>query len=166
MGLDKRCGVLNIQLLIEQQPLHRLRLVFARCEQQKLFRAEDISHPHRDRARRNLVPRCKESRVRIDRTLVELFHMRAVIEHPPRLVKADVPIHANAEQLHIDGLLRQCIAECLDVRFDIPGSPGNDGVFLVDVDMVEEILVHKPAITLRMIRREADIFIQIDGVHM
>ncbi|MPM89818.1 hypothetical protein SDC9_136933 [bioreactor metagenome] len=91
--------------------------------------------------------------------------MRTVIEHHARLVEADVAVHADAQQLHVDGFLGNRFAECRHVCVDITRALGNDGVLLVNVDVVKEVFVHKAAVALRMIRRQPHIFVEVDGVH-
>ena len=84
------------------------------------------------------------------------------------LVEGDVTVVADAQQLnvHAAGLLYQlliALALCLQI---LCGAAWNAGVFLVDVDVVEQIVVHKVTVALVVVAVQSCILVQVDSFYM
>ena len=90
---------------------------------------------------------------------------RAAAQRRTRLVKGDVPVAADPQDLQIDAArvldhLFVALATGLEVRRPAVGHMRLGGD---KVQVLEQILLHEVAVALRMVLRQADVFIQVEG---
>ena len=83
-----------------------------------------------------------------------------------RLIEGQVAVGADAEDLNGHVTVGNDLLELGDVGVDVPGALGNVGVLLVDVDVVEEVAVHKVAVALVVGGLQTDILIQVHRVDL
>ena len=83
------------------------------------------------------------------------------------LVEADVSVVTNAQQLQIDAapLLDLLLVSAAHGFHILSEAVGHDGALLVDVDVLEEILVHEVAVALGMVAGKALVLIQVGGTN-
>ena len=94
--------------------------------------------------------------------------MRALGEAGVRLVEADVAVVADAQQLQVGvaGLLDDAVvlgARGLGVGV---GAVRHMGVCLVDVDVIEQVLLHEVVVALGVIVGQATVLVQVVGAHL
>ena len=151
--------------------LNRLRgnagLFRPRDQHDDALRIENRADAHREGALRHRLRRVEiDGVLRVGRRSQRL-RPGAAAERRDRLVETDVPVVADAEQLKIDAariLDRFLIAEPLGDF--IPGEPVRQiRVPHIDVDLAEQMLVHIVAVRIRVLRRQPDVFVEIEGVH-
>src|SRR5690606_14414723 len=83
-------------------------------------------------------------------------------------VEADMPVVADAEQLQVDapaGCKRCIVLRALVLR-PFGKSVRNMRIVSLDINMIEELFLHVISITLGMIRRQAEILIQVESGSM
>ena len=83
------------------------------------------------------------------------------------LVERNVAVVANAQQLQIGrAALAHLGLQLGGVGLGVPHAAGHEGVGFVDVDVVEQVGVHKIAVALLVRAGQAAVFIQVYGVHL
>ena len=83
-----------------------------------------------------------------------------------RLVEGDVAVVANAQKLQVGrAALAHLGLQLGGVGLGVAHAAGHKGVCLVDVDMVEQVRVHKIAVALVVRAGQAAVFIQVHRVH-
>ncbi len=153
-----------------RRALDRLRdhagLRLAPREERDAARVEDRADAHRDRVPRHVGFAEKITRRVAPGQRVERDEPRARIPAGARLVEADVPRAADAENLQVEpargaDLLLEGLApgENIGARH---GTVGHVYVFRQYINMIEQLLVHEPPVTLGMRAREAVIFIEVE----
>ena len=84
------------------------------------------------------------------------------------LVEANVTVSSNAENLNVDTakltyLLLVCLAECVNV---LCLTVGNVCISLVNVDLIEEVLVHKVTVALIVVGSYGIVFVKVYGGYL
>ena len=115
----------------------------------------------------NVVEALEEAGVHLAGVLGELDHVGEAFQRSTRLVEADVAVAANAEQLHVDatrfgnGLVvaGQRIGGGVDAAGDVHA-------LRVEIDVVEQVVVHEVAVALIMRGLETDILVEVERGHV
>ncbi len=148
----------------EERLFENFLLRLAVGNEQDLLCLQDRNHSHRNGLLRDLVYTVEEARIRLDRRLVQIDHVRVLDENVGRLVESDVSVQTDPEQLQIDP------AQAIDPRVVLGAlarkvrraSVGNKGVLTTDVDVIEKVFLHKITVALRVILTQPNVFVQID----
>jgi hypothetical protein len=96
------------------------------------------------------------------------FEPRAAAQRRAGLVEGDVAVAADAENLEVDaaGVLDPLLVlPAMDLEIERPAI-GHVGAFGVDIDVVEQVLLHEGPVALRMSGAQADVFVQIEGRYL
>ena len=94
--------------------------------------------------------------------------MRGGREEVPRLVEANVPVVADAQQLQVDAAagayLPLVVGEhCLGIGGH---AIGHARVLRADVDVVKEVLLHEAAVALRVVGGKPLVFVEVERAHL
>src|SRR5690606_31391476 len=91
--------------------------------------------------------------------------MRAANKRRRRLVKADMTVMADTEQLQIELTdLSEKLVVPLAFQLRVRCAAARDMCLLrCDIDVAEQIIAHVAGVALGMLRRQTDIFIKIEG---
>ena len=154
---------MGVQLIGAQQGAHGVGLI-AGHDHQQLLGTHDVAHAHGDGVAGHIVTAGEEAGVGVDGGGVQGLLVGAVHQHVAGLIEAQVAVGAYAQHLHVDVGLVQDGVELTEVLLHVAHALGHVGVGLVDVDMVEQVIVHEVAIALVVVAGEAHILIQIDAV--
>ena len=146
--------------------LDGIGLVLSEGEKDNLLGLADRTDTHRERAYGNVGRLLEEAGVVLDRLGREVNDARARSEGAAGLVERDVAVGSDAENLKIDaarlldlGLVRGAfLAPVLGETVE------NVGIGLLDVDLVEEVLVHEVAVALIVRRSETVIFVEVPAL--
>ena len=127
---------------------------------------EDAVHTHSDSVARNVVAGLEEAGVSIDGALAKGGQMGSADELFAGLVEADMAIASNAEKLNT--YTACCCDLCIVFLAESIGisalSVGNEGVCLVNVDVIEKTIVHKIAIALLVGGFDGIILVKVIGL--
>ena len=163
MLLQNRCRALRRNLAFDHV-VNRLRLGFARGDQDDSFRLHDAVDAHCQRIVRHIGIR-EEALVRFQRALCERYLVCSVREFIRWLVKANVAVIANAEQLQIDAACRLDARFVLcALRFFVRGIAVEEvHTRRVDIRMAEQIRKHKGIVAVFVVSRQIAVFIEVEG---
>ena len=156
-------GAVGVDPVAQQQGRGGV-LLLAADDQQQLPGAHDVAHAHGDGVAGHVVPGGEEAGVGVDGALVQHFLVGAVVQGVAGLVEAQVAVGADAQHLDGDVGLVQDGVELLQVGLHVAGALGHIGVGLVDVDVVEEVVVHEVAVALVMGGLQAHVLVQVHAV--
>ena len=98
MELEDRSGNLGSDRA-EESALYNVFLCFAVGNEQDLFCLHDRAHTHGDRLARNVAFLFKEASVCLDGRLMQVNHVGRFFKDGSRLIKADMTVKTDAEQL-------------------------------------------------------------------
>lgn len=85
-----------------------VRFVFAACEHKDFFCAHYLADAHRDRAFRDLVDTVEKAGIVAYGFFCEPYAVGDAVERRARLIKSDMSVAADAQNLNIDdGVLKQ-----------------------------------------------------------
>lgn len=149
----------------EERLTDDVRLVFARNHNYDAAREHDGLHAHRVRLARHVVRGLKKALVGLDGGLGQIDAVRALGEIFVRLVEADVPVQAHAEQLQVDaarGPDRGVVAGALALRVHLRAVRQVDAA-LRHVDRVEKVFVHEVVVALVMVSGQAAVLVEVEG---
>ncbi len=142
------------------------RLVLAEGDQHDLAGFEDRAQAHRDGLHGHVLL-AEEIAGRVaPRERIERGQPRAAVGGAERLVETDVPVAADAQQLHVDaagpgdgGLV---LAAMLVEPIGRDQTVGDEDVLGADVDVVEKVLVHPAVIALQPLGPQAQVFVEVE----
>ena len=138
--------------------------VLAGGDQDDLSGVHDGLQTHGDRFGRNLRDIVEQTGVVLDGGFGELRDVGQGIKWGARLVEGDVAIAADAKDLEIDAAEGGDLIIILIHVSDIIANAFEDvGFGLIDIDMIEEVIVHEITIGLVMGALEADVFVEVEG---
>ena len=163
--LEERCGD-GVGDLPLDGPLHDDGLVLAEGQQEDAAGVKDGAHAHGDGPPGH-VPLAEEVAGRVHpRHLVERDESRAALARRARLVEADVAGAAHAQDLDVDpaqvaDLALVFLAEGRDLLAS-DGAAGHVGVRRVDVDVVEEVLLHEAAVALDRVGLHRPVLVEVE----
>ena len=140
---------------------------FAESKQENLLRFEDRADTHRDGTARDIVF-AKEIACRIaSRQAIERNHAGAAAAARTGFVETDVPRATYAQDLYVDA------THAVDFFFVLPAAfvdiffgqraVGNVDVAFGNVEVIEQMLVHKSNIALQLLGRHRVVFVEIEG---
>ena len=142
---------------------HGNGLLYPGSDKQNRFRFHDAAYSHTDRPVRNLVLAVEKALIVADGAGGQLHHMTPVDKLIIRFVEPDMTITPNAQQLQINA------ASLLNCAVVLPAfgrnircaTVGNMSVGRDDINMLEQLLLHKVIVTTVMCLGNSAIFIQI-----
>ena len=145
-----------------------LGLIGAGGKQEHAAGVHDAANAQADRLTGHVVFTVEEAAVGLDGAMRKVDDVAAIHKRVGRLVKADVAVAANAKNLDIN-------AACLGNGFIIAGAfrllvggvaVGDMGAGRVDVDMIEQLGLHKAVIALLVLNRQSAVLIQVKGLRL
>ena len=106
----------------------------------------------------------EKARVRLDCLVIELHLVRRRLELHIRLIETDMRVAADAKHLQVNAAFRpdEPIVRLAGRRYILCHPVGDEDVFRPHVHEVEEMLVHEIMVALRILRRHADVLIEIE----
>ena len=142
-------------------------LGFAPGQQGQFPGFQDRTNTHGDRVGRNILFAAKIASCISPSQTVERHHSRPGIYAGTRFIETDVPGPSNAKNLDIDptrsqdfALVLLAVGKHFRTRDE---AVRNVHIFWRNIDLIEKLHLHKVAITLRMMRRQATVFIEIES---
>ena len=145
-------------------------LVLAEREEDDLLRLADRADAHRERALRDglHVALEEEAGVVLHRRRGEVDDRGAALEGRAGLVERDVSVAADAEHLDVDaaGLLDLGLVGLALLRRILGESVEDVGVGELDVDLLEEVLVHEVAVALVVRAGEPVVLVEVPALHL
>ena len=126
--------------------------VVAGGQQQALARFEDRAHAHRDGQSRHFLLAAEEAGVVAHGFGGQRLEPRAAAQRRARLVEGDVAVAADAQHLQVDAAFvgdHPFVLLAIGLEIQSP-AVGHVRVARVDVDVIEQVLLHEVAIALRM----------------
>ena len=114
-------------------------------------------------ATRHVLLTLKQTAVGLDGALGQIDAMRALRENVVRLVEANMAVATNAQKLQIaetsvGNHLIERSTNLIDVGVR---SSGNVHVLGIDVDMIEEMLIHEVVIALGIVIRDTKVLVEV-----
>ena len=148
--------------------INNLGFPLAAGGKEDFFCLHNGAYSHGNRLPRHLGAMGKKAGIGLDGGLGKVYHMGKFREMAAGLVKPNVAVVADAQQLDIhradSGQQFLILAAFL---LGILGlAAGNMGIFLWNVYFVKEVLVHKITVALVVFRGEAQVFIQVYGLDL
>ncbi len=107
----------------------------------------------------------EEAGVVAHRFVGERFEPRAAAQRRAGLVEGDVPVAADAEDLQVDASFvgdHPLVLLAVGGEVERP-AVGHVRVARVDVDVIEEVLLHEVAIAVRVGGTEAHVLVEVEG---
>src|SRR5258708_15584512 len=135
------------------------------CEKENPLCFENGADAHGDGALGNLFFGGEELAVVFDGFFAENFQTGSRTEAGGRFVESDVAVAADAENLQVDaarianGLF---VGRTILMVVSLDGAIGDVDVAGRHVHVSEKILMHEMVKTLRMVRREAQVFVEVE----
>lgn len=150
--------------------LDRVGLALAEGEQDARLRLADRADAHRERAGRDFLFLALEEQagVVLDRGGRQVHAACAALERGAGLVERDVSVAADAEHLDVDaaGLLDLGLVG-LALLVEVLGETVEDvGVGELDVDLLEQVLVHEVAVALVVGSGEPDVLVEVPALDL
>ena len=148
------------------RPGDDLRLMLAKGQHDQLPRLQNRADAHRDRPPRHVFL-AKEVARRVDpRHPVERDQSRAARSARARLVEADMPRAADAQELNVDsarlGDFLLVPAAIVGNLLDRDRAVRHMPIPRVDVDEVEQMLAHEPHVALQLVRLHRKVFVEVE----
>ena len=140
--------------------------MFAKCKQEHFTRIEDGADPHGDRLAGNIFLTKKITGCVAAGNAVKSNQSSPCYFPRSRFIEADVsgspdPQDLDVDPSRIDDCLLILLAGSMNLRFG-QRTVGNVDVRWIDIDMIEEVLVHEANVTLQFVRLHWEIFIKIE----
>ena len=125
-------------------------LALTGSEEKDLASLENAMYTHSERVLRNVSLGREEAGVSLDGVGGKLNEVSKSLKLSVGLVEADVAVSADTENLNVGAAESVDLSLVLaaELAYVLCSSVGNAGVSLVDVNSVEEVLVHKVAVAL------------------
>ena len=113
----------------------------------------------------HLITALKETLVGLNGTLGQIHHVGLQAEVVAGLVEGDVAVMAHAQQLEVNAAqLRNEFIIGRTLGIGVLGQAVEHvGVLRMDVNMVEEIVLHEIAVALLMVGGQPEVLVQVDG---
>jgi hypothetical protein len=149
------------------RPAHDGRLVLAGGDEHHLPRRHDAGHPHGHRLQRHVLLAEEVRRGIRPGDGVQIDHPGTGLPAGTGLVESHVAAPADSQDLQVDppggsdGLLVGP-AMCLQLRRG-KVAPGQVDLVPGDVHVVEEVLPHVAVVALRVVGREAQVLVEVEG---
>src|SRR5215472_4040838 len=134
-------------------------------EQENFARFENCADSHGDGAARAFLPGAEELRIVVKRFAAQGFETRARRQARGRLVEADMPVTADAENLEVNptgGPDRLLVGSAVSIVVSADATVGNVHIARRHVYVAKEILLHEVLETLRMRAGQALVFVKIE----
>ena len=142
-------------------------LVFAPGHQHELLRAENGSDTHRDGKVWHVLLAAEVAGGVLARHAVQRDAARERVAAGAGFIEADVTRSADAENLKVDATERinllLVVAAMGEDLVAAQRAAGDVDVRLRDVDVIKNLLRHEARVAFRMIRREAEVFVEVEG---
>ena len=162
MKLKDRCRNSRSDRTLESC-LYDLCLIFARDNQENFFRLHNRFDTHGVSLARYILFFFKETFVSFDGAFGQVYAVSLFFKNRTWLIKTDVTIVSQSEKLKID-------TACFTDDFVISGAGmfavrirtvRYEGSGLVDIDVIEEICIHKITIALIVVPGKTSVFVQV-----
>ena len=143
--------------------VNSLSLLLAIGNNQDGASVHDGLNTHGVGATRHVLLTLKQTAVGLDGALGQVDAMRALGENVVRLVEANMAVAPNAQKLQItEASVGNHLVERSTNLIDIGvGSSRNVYVLGVNVDMIEEMLVHEVVVALGIVVRDTKVLVEV-----
>ena len=163
----QKAGADGVGQLFLDRLAHDRRLVLAEGHDDDLARLHDRADAHGQRLVRHVVFAEEVARGITPRHRIERHRPRPALARRARLVEADVPAAADAEDLQIDAsgpANHLLVVDAMLVHFAARHRAVRYvDVLLGNVDVAEKRLVHPAAIAVRVVGRHRVVFVEVEG---
>src|SRR5947209_65095 len=153
--------------LADAEPCDGIALRLAAGEEHDPLRIQDRSNADGDRARRDFAVD-EEASIGDSGGVRQLDDAGTRLERRPRLVEADVAVVTEWEEREAEGAGAGDLGFVADaLGIEIGGVAARDvRVRGIDVDVVEQVLLHVGAVTAGVLARDAGVFVEVERRHV
>ena len=152
----------------EECIFYSLSLIFTADNYQDLLCHHNGLDTHGICLFRNIVDGCKESLVRLDGTLSQIYAVSLSLKSLARLIKSNMSVMSQSQKLQVYTASRTdhffiSFALCICIRIHTVGQMGS---LWIDIDIIKQIMIHKIEIALIILSRKTSVLVQIHSRHI
>ena len=163
MELEHGCGKVGGDFTLNHTFYSR-RFVFARNDHYDALRLHNVLNTHRKRLLGYFVDRVEKTGVILNGVFRQINQVGNGRERRTRFVETDVTVRAKTQYLYVGNeLFKERVVTVTFLLKVGRNTAGKVGVFLVDIDIIEEVGTHKVRVALVVISVQGNVFVEVDG---